>query len=197
MKKTGLIVIVAIIILFSTNAAVLRAEEKAKPTTVEILNSEYTKPPDTNDNVEIDTASTVENILKKTDYYYATRNFDKAIELCWLALTKTNDKLLIAKINFSLSSNYLEKGIEPYIKNKDDSFYKLSIESAKKCLEVMSDNWQALANLGSVYLNMRDWKQSVFYFSQAQKYLDKNDPVYAEIEFSRRAAEEMDKKSQN
>jgi tetratricopeptide (TPR) repeat protein len=165
-----------------------------KSVTIEILNPEYAKLPDMKNNIEINSESTVEEIFKKVTYYYSTHDFDKAIELCKLALQKTDDRNLIAEINFSLSSNYLEKGIEAYNRNKDDSFYKLSIQSAKKCLEVMPDSWQALANIGSVYTNMRDWKQALFYISEAEKYLNKNDPNYAALEIHRNLVEEMSKK---
>ncbi|MFH0839241.1 MAG: hypothetical protein V1893_03545 [Candidatus Omnitrophota bacterium] len=194
MKGFRLFAILISIFLFSDNVLILQAEEN-KPTDIEIMNSEYTKPPDVNDNVEITSESNVENILKKVDYYYASRDFDKAIELCELALKRTNDRNLIAMINFSLSSNYLEKGIEAYRRNKDDSFYKLSIQCAKKCLEVFPNTWQALGNIGSAYLNMEDYKQSAFYFSEAEKYLDKNSPIYAEIELHRKLAEEMSRKN--
>lgn len=166
-----------------------------QPVTAEILNPEYAKPPRPEDNIEINSESTVEEILRKTNYYYSVHNFDKAIELCELALKKTNDKNLIAAIDFSLSSNYLEKGIEAYSRNKDDSFYKLSIQFARKCLETMPGNWQALGNIGAVCMNMRDWKQAIYYFSQAEKYMDKNDPNYASMEFERNLCEEMSKKN--
>lgn len=161
-----------------------------QPVTVEILNPEYVKPPKIEDNIEINSESTLEEILKKTNYYYSIHDFDKAIELCELALKKTNDRNIIARINFSLSSNYLEKGIEAYERNKDDSFYKLSIQSAKKYLEVDPHSWQALGNIGSAYFNMGDWKQAIFYFSEAEKYLDKSNPNYAAIEVTRSIAEE-------
>lgn len=195
MKSIRLIAVLFSIFLFSANISILRGEEQEKPATIEILNPEYAKPPDINDNVEITAESSVEDILKKANYYYSIHDFDKAIELCESALKKTDDRYLIAAINFSLSSNYLEKGIEAYKRNKDDSFYQLSIQSAKKCLEVTLDNWQALGNIGGVYLNMRDWDQAIFYFSEAEKYLDKNDPNYASIEFHRSLAEEMSRRT--
>jgi tetratricopeptide (TPR) repeat protein len=181
------------IALFATNASIIRSEDKEISVTAEILNPEYIKPPNINDNVEINAGATVEDILKKVNYYYATHDWDKAIELCKLALEKTNDEYLIAKINFALSSNYLQKGNEAYGKNKDDSFYKLSIQFAKRSLEVIPDSWQALGNLGSVYLNMGDYKQAIFYDSEAEKYLDKNNPNYAAIEYHRSLAEKLSK----
>lgn len=166
-------------------------EEGEKPAKLEILNTEYTKPPNPDDNVEINSESAIPEIMKKVNYYYSTHDFDKAIELCKLALTKTDDRFTIALINYSLSANYLEKGIKPYTETKDDTFYKLSIESAKKCLEVIPDSWQSLANIGAVYLNMGQAKEAVFYYTQAQKYLDKNSPIYQEIELTRQLAEKM------
>ncbi len=160
---------------------------------IEISNPEREKPPKIEDNIEINSESTAEEILQKTNYYYSIRDFNKVIELCELAIKKTNDSKLIAKINFSLSSSYLEKGIEAYERNKDDGFYKLSIQSAKKCLEVMPHSWQVLGNIGTVYFNMRDWKQAVFYFSEAKKYLDKNDSNYASIEYMCNIAEARSK----
>jgi tetratricopeptide (TPR) repeat protein len=166
---------------------------KTQTATVEIINPEYAKPPDQKDNLEITPDSSLEDILKKINYFYASHEWDKAIELGKIALTKTSDREAIGNINFSLSSNYLEKGIEPYIKNRDDSFYKLSIEYARKALEVFPESWQILGNLGSVYLNMRDWKQAAYYFSEAEKYMEKNNSSYAAIETSRILAEKMGK----
>ncbi|MBU2103044.1 MAG: hypothetical protein ABH865_01830 [Candidatus Omnitrophota bacterium] len=173
----------------------LMADKSKKQTLViDIVNSEYMKAPNINDNIEITDTSTVEDIFKKINYHYANREFDKAIELCELALTKTNDRELTARIYFSLSSHYLEKGIQPYLKNKDDSFYKKSLEFAKKSLEVFSTNWQVLANMGAVYLNMGDWKQAAFYYLEAEKCLNKDDPHYGEIKSMRVLAETQSKK---
>ncbi|MDD4909239.1 MAG: hypothetical protein PHR44_00970 [Candidatus Omnitrophica bacterium] len=162
---------------------------------LEIINPEYMKSPDESDNVEIGEEATIEDILKKVNYYYANRDFDKAIELAEAAVKATDDPDIIAMLSFSLSSNYLEKGIEPYKQNKDDTFYKLSIEYAKKVLEQMSYNWQALGNIGSAYLNMGDYAQAASYFAQAEKYLDETDPNYASIQYHRKVAEEMQKSS--
>lgn len=162
-----------------------------KSVIIDVSNPGYAKPPNTEDNIEINSESTVREILKKTNYYYATRNFGKAIELGEMALKKTNDRKLIAEVQYSLSSNYLEKGIEAYMKNKDESFYKLSIQYSRKVLEVIPDSWQAFSNIGTVYFNMRDWRQAVYYFSEAEKYLSRNDPSYAPIAAERNLAEEM------
>ena len=194
MKSIRLAVILISVLLFAANISILQAEDKKESVVIDISNPEYAKPPNTNDNVEINTETNIDDILKKVNYYYATHDFDKAIELCEAALKRTDDKISIAKIEFSLSSNYLEKGIEAYRNNKDDSFYKLSIQYAKKCLEIFPGNWQALANIGSVYLNMGDYKQSAFYFSEAKKYVDKNSPNYEALEVHRTLAEEMSKK---
>ena len=162
-----------------------------KSMVVEILNPGYAKPPDKEEDIEINSESTVREILTKTNYYYATHNFDKAIELGEMALKKTSDRKLIAEIQYSLSSNYLEKGIEAYMNNKDDSFYKISLQYSRKVLEVIPNSWQVFSNIGTVYFNMKDWKQAIYYFSEAEKYLNKNDPGYVAIEVSRKIAEDM------
>lgn len=126
-------------------------------------------------------ASTAEDILKKADYYHSISDFDKSIELCELASKKTDDKNLIAKINLTLSSNYLEKGKEAYEINKDDSFYKLSIQFAKKSLEANPYDCLALFNIGLAYFGMQDWKQAIFYFSEVENFLDRSNPANAEI----------------
>jgi len=163
---------------------------------IDILNPGYAKLPDENNNIEIDSGSDVKDILKKVDYYYSMHEYDKAIELCEAALKKTTDKNLIGAINYSLSSNYLERGIDAFNNNNDDSFYKLSIESAKKSLEVYPESWQAWGNIGTVYFNMKDWKQAIYYLKEAEKYIDKNNPSYASIKFTRNLAEEMEKRGQ-
>jgi tetratricopeptide (TPR) repeat protein len=165
-----------------------------KKVVIDIPNPEYLKPPRGEDNIDIGPESTVGEILKKTNYYYATHNFDKAIELCKLALEKTNDRQLLAKIYYSLSANYLEEGIGAYAKNKDDSYYQLSLQCSRKVLEVFPDSWKALSNIAAVYLNTRDWKKAVFYYSEAEKYLDKRDINYIAIETERKIAEEMIKR---
>lgn len=158
---------------------------------VEILNPGYAKPPNIKDNIEINSGSTVKEILKKTNYYYSIHDFDKAIELGEMALKKTNDRKLIAAINFSLSSNYLEKGTEAYGRNGDNSFYKLSIQFSRKVLEEIPDSWQALSNIGTVYFNTKNWEPAIFYLSEAEKYLNKNNPSYAAIAAARSIAERM------
>lgn len=189
MRRISFIVMVMVFI----NIPGLWAQENRKTATVEILNPEYTRPPKEEDNIKITDKASVEDILQKANYYYAKHDFDQAINLLKEALTKTNEKTLIARINFSLSSNYLEKGIQPYQTSKDSTFYNLSIECAKKSLEVFPNSWQTLGNIATVYLNMGDYKQASDYFSQAEKYLDKNDPNYASLEYARAFADEMGK----
>ncbi len=163
-------------------------------TVIDVLNPGYIKPPNENNNIEITEESSLEDILKKLDYYYANHNFDKAIVLCEAVLKNTDNKQLIAIINYSLSSNYLEKGIDAYLTDNNDSFYKLSIQYAKRVLEVFPNNWQALGNIGTVYLNMGNYKQAFYYFSEAKKYLDSTDPNYASMEHNVNIAKEMSTK---
>jgi tetratricopeptide (TPR) repeat protein len=188
---TGLAAILFYAFLLNVHIPVLFAQEDSGSGSLEILNPEYSRPPNTDDNVEISDQSSFDDVMKKINYYYATRDFDKGIELCQWGLNRTKDPYLTGALNFSLSSFYLEKGIEAYQKNNDDSLYKMSIECSKKSLEVMPENWQALANIGGVYFNMKDWKQAAYYFSEAEKYLDKNDPNYAAVELQRGLSEEM------
>ena len=157
---------------------------------IEFFNPEYMKPPDESQNVEITDEASIEDILNKIEYYYSVRDHDKAIKLCNHALSKTNDKFIIARINFSLSSNYIEKGII----NKDNRYYELAIQSAKKSLDVFPDNWQVLGNIGTAYMNMGNYEQAVYYFSQAKKYLDPNNPNYPVLEQMLIVSEEMSKK---
>lgn len=172
-------------------AAAPQQDKKKTNLIIEIVNPEYSKAPDKNQNVLITDTSSIEDMLKKINYYYATHEFDKAIELGELALTKTEDKALRAQLYFGLSSNYLEKGIGPFAENNDDSYYKKSIEYAKKSLEVIPDSWQILGNLGAVHLNMRDWKQAIYYYREALKYLSKDSPRYESMVTELLMAEEM------
>ena len=163
--------------------------------TIDILNPEYAKPPNMDDNVKITAESSGEDILRKMNYYYSTHDFESAIALGEATIKKTHDSNLIAAIHFSLSSNYLEKGISAYEKNNDDSFYSLSIQHAKKYLETDPQSWQALGNIGVVYMNMSDWKQAISYFLEAEKYMDKTSPNYESMALQRNLCEEMDKKN--
>ena len=72
---------------------------------IEILNPEYTKPPDEDDNIEINEKSKLEEIFKKIDYYYATRDFDASIALCESVLKNTKDEKLKAAMHYSLSAS--------------------------------------------------------------------------------------------
>ena len=153
-------------LLMSAVNVKLYAQDKTR---IDILNPEYIKLPKENDNVEITAESTLEDILRKIDYYYASRNFDESIVLCKATLKKADNKQFIAAINFSLSSSYLEKGINAYLENDDDSFYKLSIQHARKTLEVFPDSWQALSNIGAVYFNMGDYKQAILFGKKSLK----------------------------
>jgi len=161
---------------------------------IEVMNPEYLKPVNESDNVEIGGQASIDDILKKLRYYYASRNFDEAITLCEAVLKATDDKNVIAIINYTLSANYLEKGIKAHTVDKDDTFYKLSIQYAKKSLEVYPDNWRALGNIGSVYFNMKDYKQAIYYFSEAKKYLTETNPSYLALEHQIIIAEEMNKR---
>lgn len=107
--------------------------------------------------------------------------FDKSIESYNKALSEAADKKLKAEILLGLSSSYLEKGIAPFSKNKDDSFYKKSIEYANECLKIMPDQWQALGNIGTIYMNMCDHEKADFYFKKSVKNADKNSRFYNQL----------------
>ena len=121
-------------------------------------------------------------ILSNTAYrYFSERQFDKAIELYEEALAKAQDNNLKAMIYLGLSSSYLEKGIAPYLKEKNDSFYKKSLEYADQCLILAPKEWKALGNKGTVYMNTGDYKQADFFYSEAEKYVDQNSPYYKQL----------------
>ncbi len=52
-----------------------------KSVIIEISNPGYAKPPNKREDIAINSESTVREILTKTNYYYSTHNFDKAIEI--------------------------------------------------------------------------------------------------------------------
>lgn len=170
--------------------AVVKAKSLGMASDVVISNPEYEQPPNREDDIEFDDKSSIEDVMRKTGYYYAIGDFDRAIEVGEKYFQKTNDREAIGAISFSLSSNYLEKGIEVYQKNQDPKvFYQQSIQFAKKHLEIYPQSWRALANIGAVYLNTGDYKQAAAYFWEAEKYIDQNDPSFPSIKASRILAE--------
>jgi tetratricopeptide (TPR) repeat protein len=113
--------------------------------------------------------------------HFDTGDFDKAIEFFEQALTKDPDFNLKVALLFTLSSAYLEKGITTYTLNKDDGFYQKSLEYANKCLELKPNDWKALGNIGTVYMNLSNLEKADFYFTEAEKYADKNSPEYQQL----------------
>lgn len=113
-------------------------------------------------------------------HFYA-QDFDKAIEYAERGLAKATDDQQRAKLFFNLSSAYLEKGIPAYWKNKDDAFYRKSLEYAEECLDIVPYFWQAWANMATVYMNMNELKKADYYYTQAEKYVDVNSPYYRQL----------------
>lgn len=108
-------------------------------------------------------------------------NFDKAIELFEKALAKAQDPKLKAKIFLGLCSSYLEKGIEPFISRHDDSFYKKSLQYANEYLKIVPNQWQAIGNIGTVYMNMGDYEKADAYYKEAIKYADRKSVFYKQL----------------
>lgn len=150
---------------------------------------------DTGEKIANAKKTTAEDILRDALREYAKHDFDTAIELCESALKKTEDRTLIGQINYALSSSYLEKGIPEYKQTGKDTFFNLAIEHAQKVLEVFPESWQALANLGSVFFNMKDWERAIPYLLEAQRFLDETDPNYQALELQYQFASEMLKKN--
>lgn len=113
--------------------------------------------------------------------YSHAGSFDKAIELFEKALAKAQDPKLKAEIFLGLSSSYLEKGIEPFISRRDDSFYKKSLQYADECLKIAPNQWQAIGNIGTVYMNMGDYEKADAYYKEAIKYADRKSVFYKRL----------------
>lgn len=177
-------------ILFFLTVLLSACTKSASQLTLEITNPEYSRPPEISDNLKITAESSIEDVLRKADFHYATHNHEQAIALLERASKMTDDKTILSDIYGALSSNYLEKALV----RENTVYYESSIRFAKKSLEITPNNWQVLANLGSIYANTGDHKQAIFYFSEAQKYVNKNDPNYEALEYHRRLSEEIYKK---
>lgn len=113
--------------------------------------------------------------------HFYSQEFDKAIEYYEKALAETTDSQQKANLFFNLSSAYLEKGIVSYWKDKDDSFYKKSLEYVQKCLDIIPSYWQALANVATVYMNMNELEKADYYYTEAEKYVDADSPYYKQL----------------
>jgi len=120
-------------------------------------------------------------LVKSGDDYFYSGAFDKAIEAYQNALLKTTDKSLEADIYFALSSVYLEKGVQPYLEKKDDTFYKKCLEYIGKCLAIKPQLWKAWANRATIYMNMGDYKQADNFFTEAEKYVEPNSPYRQQL----------------
>jgi len=107
--------------------------------------------------------------------------FDEAIKLYEKALAKAQDPALKAGILLGLSSCYLEKGIEPFSSKKDSSFYKKSMQYANECLKIVPNQWQALGNVGTIYMNMGDYEKADSCYREAMKYVDKGSVFYKRL----------------
>ena len=116
---------------------------------------------------------------------FGKKDYDQAIEFFKKSLEKNPPEKLKPEILATLSSAYLEKGVEPYALNKDDTLYREAISYARKSLELDAKNWLALANLGTLYMNMGDLAQADYFYTEAEKYMDKNDLRYQRLIFQR------------
>lgn len=107
--------------------------------------------------------------------------FDKAIKLYEKALTRAENPKVRSSALLGLSSSYLEKGLEVYSNNKDRSYYQKSIEYADECLKIFPDQWQALGNIGTVYMNMCEHGKAAAYYKRALACADKKSKFYGQL----------------
>ncbi|MEW5897360.1 MAG: tetratricopeptide repeat protein [Nanoarchaeota archaeon] len=140
--------------------------------------------------ISVEEFSEAELLSKSGEFKFYAGSFDEAIDKYEKALEKANNADFKAEILLQLSAAYLEIGIKQYISQKDDSYYQKSIEYANKCLDIHPENGQALANIGTVYMNMNYKEKAVHYFKQAEKYVDKNSPDGQRLSFQLRFLEE-------
>lgn len=124
----------------------------------------------------------IEKLMIEGQQYFSSRQFDKAINIYEQLLSKTTDEeLMKTQTLLMLSSCYLEKGIIAYTLDKDAQYYTKAIEYAEQALEVIPEAWPALANLGTIYMNMDNIEKADFYFTEAKKYLEPNHPAYQQL----------------
>lgn len=133
----------------------------------------------------------VKKLISLGGQAYEIRHFDTAAGLYERALPYIRDKKMRIDVLFMLSSCYLELGNKEYLAAKDDeSFYMKSLEYAKECLDLKPDYWYALANIGTVHMNMGDFETAANYFKEAEKFADASDPGYEQLSVFRNAVEE-------
>lgn len=156
----------------------------AQETVVEInvSNPQFERMGYVGDNVDITTKTSIDEILKKVDFLYATRSYEEAINLCNSILQMTEDSSLVGMVYFKLSSLYIEKA-NVYNKVVENySMYEDAISFAEKSLTSMPDNWQAYANIASAYTNMQKYQLAIDNYKKAQTFLNENDVNYLAIE---------------
>lgn len=126
-------------------------------------------------------ASLAEELARRGLDYFDRGEFDNAIAELEAALKESPTDRLKAAIFATLSSAYLQKGVKPFAESKDDTFYKESLANARKALEISPTNWIALANIGTVYMNMGDLEKADYYHGEARRYIDEKDPNYQRL----------------
>lgn len=119
--------------------------------------------------------------VRKAGEYFSKGEFDKSIAIYDQVFPEIKEDDLKVNVLLMLSSCYLEKGILPYVDKKDDGYYKKSIEYSEKALEIAPTAWPALANIGTVYMNMDELEKADHYFTQAEKFIEPNHPAYQQI----------------
>lgn len=136
---------------------------------------------------------------KEASKYIQEKDYDQAIESSEQALAlRLGNTRIKADTFFNLSSAYLEKGIIPYMTDKDDKFYKKAIDYANKCVKLEPKYWQAYANIATVYMNMKQLFQADVYFEKAKEFANTNSKYYEQMLIQqsavRRALEQEKKK---
>ena len=109
--------------------------------------------------------------------------FDRAIAVFNSLLKRPITDKLKAKLNVSLSSCFLEKGMKPYIETKDTRDFNLAIQAAEQAIKAQKQYWQAYFNIGIANLNMGEFTKAKKSFNQALKYCPDTVPEYKVIEF--------------
>jgi len=115
--------------------------------------------------------------------YFAQQQFDSAIAYYERALEKISDNTTKVQALTMLSSCYLEKGIQPYIKDKNDADYQRAIAYAEQARALDAAYWPATANIAIIHMNKDELEKANEYFEEARKHAESGTPGYDQLVF--------------
>ncbi len=117
--------------------------------------------------------------LARGDIPNAIKMFQMAEER--VPFKRVLDKEFVADLYYQLAHAYFLYGRRPFFSTGDDRYYTTALDYGAKSLKANPRHWRAMADLGTIYADMKDLEKADEFFTRAESLADHRDPLYRDM----------------